>query len=139
MIRETSCGAVVLRQQGQGIVVLTLQHAAGHWAFPKGHMEPGETEQDTALREIWEETGLRVRLDTAFRHVNTYSPKPGVLKDVIYFVAWAQQDMLALQQAEIQASAWLPPAAARARLTYENDRLLLDAVCAYIKKENNAL
>ena len=135
MIRETSCGAVVLRQQGQGIVVLTLQHAAGHWAFPKGHMEPGETEQDTALREIWEETGLRVRLDTAFRHVNTYSPKPGVLKDVIYFVAWAQQDALALQQAEIQASAWLPPAVVRARLTYENDRLLLDAACAYIEKE----
>ena len=53
--------------------------------FPKGHMEPGETEEETAKREIREETGLLVRLDPGFRRSVRYSPKPGVDKDVIYF------------------------------------------------------
>ena len=63
----------------------------GHWAFPKGHVEKKETEPETALREIKEETGLKVELDTGFREMVTYSPKPNVMKDVIYFAAKAKK------------------------------------------------
>ena len=47
----------------------------GHWAFPKGHVEKKETEPETALREIKEETGLKVELDTASGEMVTYSPQ----------------------------------------------------------------
>ena len=88
MKKEISCGAVIARQTDAGCEILLIRHAnGGHWAFPKGHVEGNETEAETALREIREETGLSVTLDTNFRTVVTYSPKPGVMKDVIYFAA----------------------------------------------------
>lgn len=88
MKKEISCGAVIARQTENGREILLIRHVnGGHWAFPKGHMEGNETESETALREIREETGLTVTLDTCFRAVVTYSPKPDVMKDVIYFAA----------------------------------------------------
>ena len=88
MKKEISCGAVIARQTENGREILLIRHVnGGHWAFPKGHMEGNETESETALREIREETGLTVTLDTGFRAVVTYSPKPDVMKDVIYFAA----------------------------------------------------
>ena len=76
MKKETSCGAVIARQTDTGCEILLIRHEnGGHWAFPKGHVEENETETETALREIREETGLAVTLDTGFRAVVTYSPE----------------------------------------------------------------
>ena len=76
MKQEKSCGAVVTRKVGNGIEILLIRHKnGGHWAFPKGHVERDETETETALREIWEETGLKVQLDTGFRRVVTFFPE----------------------------------------------------------------
>ena len=74
MKREKSCGAVVWFAQNNERLYLIEQMRGGHFAMPKGHMEPGESEAETAEREIWEETGLRVRADTGFRAANAYSP-----------------------------------------------------------------
>lgn len=74
MHREKSCGAVVVREDAGQKEILLIRHNAGHWAFPKGHMEEGETEVQTASREIQEETGLMVDIDGSFRTVITYSP-----------------------------------------------------------------
>ena len=57
---EKSCGCLVVNQ-GK---VLMIQHNEGHWDFPKGHMEVGESEEDTALREVKEETNINVVLDS---------------------------------------------------------------------------
>ncbi len=63
-----SCGAVVYRMvRGCPEFLLFLQSAFRRWSFPKGHMEPGESETQTALREIREETGMRVTLQGGFR------------------------------------------------------------------------
>ncbi|NLG24694.1 MAG: NUDIX domain-containing protein, partial [Clostridiales bacterium] len=51
---EKSCGAVVWRRAARGREVLVIRQRAGHWGFPKGHVKPGETERQTALREIRE-------------------------------------------------------------------------------------
>ena len=68
MKKEKSCGAIVYRQRDSWVEVLLICHKnGGHWAFPKGHVEKQETEEETALREIREETGLTVKLNTAFR------------------------------------------------------------------------
>ena len=98
---EKSCGAVIWREQESLPHVLVLQHQnGGHWAFPKGHVEGKETEEQTALREIMEETGLKVKLDPGFRRVVTFSPKPGVMKDVVYFAARPIGGKLKKQDAE---------------------------------------
>ena len=79
MKREKSCGVLVLRLAGGGTVCLcSLRHRfGGHWSFPKGHVEAGESERQTALREVREETGLTgIKLMDGFRESVEYSPKP---------------------------------------------------------------
>ena len=59
MSYEKSCGAVVFRKYHGNIELLLIKHVVGgHWSFPKGHVEAGESERQTALREVREETGL---------------------------------------------------------------------------------
>ena len=77
MIYEKSCGAVVFVMHNECPFVLVEYMARGHVSLPKGHMEEGETEEETAAREIREETNLTVRIDTVFRHEIAYSPRPG--------------------------------------------------------------
>ena len=146
---ERSCGAVLFREAAEGPAFLLICHVdGGHWAFPKGHMEPGETEEETAKREIREETGLLVRLDPGFRRSVRYSPKPGVDKDVIYFLGFptggnpaVQKEEIReirLQTEEIAASRWLPEAEARQLVTYDNDRQVLEGAIAYLGRERKA-
>ena len=102
MKTEKSCGAVVFRTHENKTQILLIRHYnGGHWAFPKGHVEKGETEEQTALREILEETGLSVQLDTGYRKVVTYSPRRDVIKDVVYFVALADDGIAVAQEGEI--------------------------------------
>lgn len=128
MIHEKSCGAVIWRKRSEDVrEYLILQHAAAHWAYAKGHVENNETEQETALREIKEETGLTVRLHKNFREINVYSPHPRVEKTVIYFLAEANpNDKVKVQEEEISNSQWLPYLPARNRLSFPNDRKILD-------------
>lgn len=63
-----SCGVLPWREeQGQREYLIVFEHHSQCWSLPKGHMEPGETEEQTALRELFEETGLTAELDTS-RH-----------------------------------------------------------------------
>ena len=79
MKHEKSCGGLIYREHNGETDILLLKHrCGGHWSFPKGHMEAGETEMETALLEIREETGLRVFLREGFREAVEYSPKPNV-------------------------------------------------------------
>ena len=58
---EKSCGAIVFRKYHGNTELLLIKHAnGGHWSFPKGHVEPGETEQETAAREVKEEVAIDV-------------------------------------------------------------------------------
>lgn len=59
MMREKSAGAVIFRRVGQKNKYLLLHYESGHWDFPRGHIERGETEQEAAAREIEEETGIK--------------------------------------------------------------------------------
>ena len=103
MKREKSCGVLVLRQQVDELYVVLLRHRfGGHWSFPKGHVEAGESERQTALREVREETGLTgIKLIDGFRESVEYSPKPGVKKQVVYFLGTTEQEKLIRQEEEI--------------------------------------
>ena len=133
MKMEKSCGAVIVRQTDTGREILLIRHRnGGHWAFPKGHVEKDETEEQTALREIREETGLAVKLDTGFRMVVTYSPKPGVMKDVVYFAAELTGGTAQMQAEEVTDMRWVTPTKADALITYENDKDILRKYQAYL-------
>ena len=69
MKREKSCGAVIFRQEDGGRYYLVLKSTQGHWTLCKGHVEGDETERETAIREIREETGLAVGFVDGFREV----------------------------------------------------------------------
>ena len=107
MIYEKSCGAVVYTLVNGDRLYLVEQMRGGHWGVPKGHVEDGETEEETALREIKEEVGLDVILDSRFRAVNTYSPKDGFTKDVVYFVAYSKSMNTVMQAEEVRDVKWL--------------------------------
>lgn len=128
MIHEKSCGAVIWRKNPEDIhEYLILQHAAAHWAYAKGHVENNESEKETALREIKEETGLTVELHMGFREINIYSPHPRVEKTVIYFLAEADPEAIVrVQEEEISHARWLPYQQARELLSFPNDRKILD-------------
>ena len=131
---EKSCGAVIFRKDGDTWHVLLIRHVKGrHISFPKGHIEPGETESRTAEREVFEETGLRVRVDRRFRAENRYNIRPDTQKLVVIFAAVTDQVDLVPQPEEIAAAFWLPVEEAQSRLTYERDRIILRDALAYVR------
>ncbi|MEG1774457.1 MAG: NUDIX domain-containing protein [Oscillospiraceae bacterium] len=137
MKQEKSCGAVVYRVEANGeLQLLLLRHRhGGHWSFPKGHVEDGESEEQTALREIREETGLSVSLRDSFRHAVEYSPKPGVQKQVVYFLGLAGNEKVVRQIEEISEIRWIEAREAYQAVTFRNDRGLIVKALEYLKKQ----
>lgn len=134
MSYEKSCGAIVFRKYHGNTELLLIKHSAGgHWSFPKGHVEANETEQQTALREVMEETHIDVDLDPTFREVVTYSPKRDVKKDVIYFLGRAKNFDYIPQEEEIAQIKWVEINLAHSFLTYDNDKQLVNKAKPIIK------
>ena len=131
-MREKSCGAVVYRYVNDIIEVLLIRHRDGHWSYPKGHMEMGESEVQTAYREILEETGLSVRIDSRFRKVVTYTTKHGVVKDVVFFAATPISGTEKPQLTEIRDVAWKSADIAMRKIAFLNDKLVLRAAVKFI-------
>ncbi len=103
MMNEKSCGAVVYRIGERGLFFLVEHMIQGYISIPKGHVEGNESEEETATREIREETGLEVRLDTVFRHNVTYSPGEGIQKQVIFFAAEVAGGNMKNQECEVSS------------------------------------
>lgn len=134
MKKEKSCGAVVFYMENGIAEILLIKHAnSGHWSFPKGHVEYKETEEETALREIMEETGVLVDIDTNFRSIVTYSPKKDVVKDVIYFVASAKNKNTKRQEREVSDIMWANLDEAVDFVSYKNDKILVQKAIEYFK------
>ena len=103
MKKEKSCGIIVFDNDK----VLLIKHNGGHISFPKGHVEENETEEETSIREIKEETNIDVEIDNKFRKVITYSPKEGVTKDVVFFIGKAISDDLKIDPNELLEAKWV--------------------------------
>ncbi len=132
---EKSCGAVVYRLEGGRRLYLVLHYSEGHWDLPKGHTKPGESEEQTARREIAEETGItQLEFDKAFRKTISYGVKRDgkeVPKQVVFFIAKTRQEEVRLS-GEHAAFSWLPfPQAAR-KMTYGNAREVLEEAEAHL-------
>ncbi len=131
MNKEKSCGAIVYNDDK----VLLIKHNAGHIAFPKGHVEGNETEEETAYREILEETGLETKIDNRFRYVISYSPKPLIMKDVVYFVATVTGGKEKPQLEEVSEVMWMPMDRAMEMITFDNDKKVLANALKYINRK----
>jgi len=123
--REKSCGAIVYRRESGNVLYLIIQQKSRHWSFPKGHVERGESEKETALREIREETGLCVSIGGDFRTVNRFPTCFGNIKDVVYFLAEADCAEVRIQPEEILSSRWCDFSEAQRQLTFSSDREIL--------------
>ncbi len=139
---EKSCGAVVFRKDAYWNVLL-IRHVKGrHVSFPKGHVEPGETESQTAEREVFEETGLHVAVDRRFRAENRYNIRSDTQKLVVIFAATTNQVKLTPQPEEIAEAFWVPIHRANEFLTYERDRRIFRSAFAHVlaqrEKEDKA-
>lgn len=121
---EKSCGAVIFSNDK----VLVIQQVKGHWGFPKGHVEQGETEVETAKREIKEETNLDVNINEKYRYVEHYSPAEGIEKDVIFFVAEKTGGEIKVQEEEVIQTEWLLPKEALERVTYVSSKRILEKI-----------
>jgi 8-oxo-dGTP pyrophosphatase MutT (NUDIX family) len=125
---ERSAGVIVFRIQDGKPLYLLLKHPS-YWGFPKGHLEDGETEEDTALRELSEETGLTdVELIPDFREVIEYWFKKGgdsIHKKVVFFLARTENPSLKLSS-EHEDAGWFDFEEASRRARYRNQRGVLE-------------
>ena len=108
MADEKSCGAIVYTQENgvrKYVIIRGTGMYQGFCGFPKGHMEPGETERETALREVKEETGLDVELIGDFRQTDEHylarEGRPNDKKMNVYFLAEYKNQQLKAQESEV--------------------------------------
>ena len=126
---EKSCGAVVYCQTDNDIKYLLVCEHGGYWVFPKGHMEAGESEHETALREVKEETGLDVAFVDGFRvkdeHNLAREGRPNTIKQTIYFLANYENQTFVPQESEISRIVLLDFEAAMATLQFDSFKHIL--------------
>ncbi len=132
---QKSCGAVIYRNiNGENEYLLLLQKKSHTWSFPKGHMEAFESERQTAMREVREETGYKVNLARSFRHEIRYSIANAVHKSVILYLAKVRTSPV-IQKSEISSYKWVNAAAAK-ELLFENYHRIIDEAEIYIKENS---
>lgn len=154
---EKSAGAVVFRLSDEGIKYLLLHYISGHWDFPKGHIESGESETAALEREVSEETGIK-QLDilpnfrSSIRYFYRAKDKEkerrrkeghslNVFKKVVYYLAETNESAVRISAEHIGCE-WLVYGDAMERITFQNGkRILKKAQCflAMVAKNNNSV
>ncbi len=139
MLTDHSYGVIPTRLRAGVREFLLVRHkSGGHWAFPKGHAEQGETPIQSAKRELAEETGLTHVALAAFPAFEEHyaSIKKGVTYDktVTYYVGEVLIDQpVVVQESEVSDYEWLAFEQALARITYPASQALLREVGAHLK------
>ena len=117
---------------------LLLHYTAGHWDFPKGNIEAGETEREAARREIFEETGITdVEFVENFRHAISYRYRKAnrlVDKEVVLFLVRTTTRNVTISHEHI-GFAWNDYERAMKQLTYRNARKILEMAAQFITKK----
>ena len=132
---EASCGAIVYRIINDEVRYLLIKNKRSlNWGFPKGHMERGENEHETAYREILEETGIRARFLPDFRFKSEYSIQGKIEKKVIIFLATTDDTSTIIQREEIEEYLWLKYDKAMNSLKFPNDKYLLTKAKEYLER-----
>ncbi len=123
-MKEKSCGCIIIDNNK----VLLVQQNQEFWGFPKGHVEGDETEEETALREVKEETNLDVKILGNKKYKIEYVTDKGNPKEVIFFLASPLNKDIKKQDEEIKEVKWLSFEDALKTITYDNTRELFRKV-----------
>ena len=143
LIEMESMGGVVARvcEDDVEIVICGFDSQPGHvvWGLPKGTPEEGETREQTALREVGEETGLRVSIDEFVQSIEycfaRYGDGAACHKVVHFYLMSASGGDLSLHDHEFDYVRWLPASEALRTLTYDNEvRVVKNALHIISKK-----
>ena len=134
---KRSCGAVVFTREYGEIRYVIIRSTEGFCGFPKGHVEVGETDEMTALREIKEETGLDVILIDGFittdEHPHFRAGKPPVMKQMIYFLAEFRSQTPQAQLSEVSEILLLTFDEAMAIFEYDSTKRILNEAHEFLK------
>lgn len=137
MPKEKSAGVVLFRKEKDKIYYLLLHYEAGHWDLPKGKVEEGETEKETALRETEEETGIKdLEFVEGFKewikyfYRKTYGLKdkkkaPWVVKIVDFYLAETKTKEVKISS-EHKGYKWLPFEEAKEQITFKKSKSILE-------------
>ncbi len=133
---ENSCGAIIIRKTRNTYNCLLIKNRLSeNWGFPKGHMELGENEHDTARREALEETGLHIDFIPGFKSVSRYRIAAGKIdKRVTIFLAASHDVEVNIQPSEISDFMWLTFDEAEKLLRFKNDKQIIREAADYIKR-----
>jgi len=126
-----AAGGVVLRPRDGGGVEVLVVHRPKYddWSLPKGKLEPGETWEQAAIREVLEETGLRCRLERELDPVR-YRDRKGRPKTVRYWTMAPREDQGFVPNDEVDELRWLELPAAALLLSYQHDQELVAGLAA---------
>jgi bis(5'-nucleosidyl)-tetraphosphatase len=135
LFSEKSCGAVVFLKNSE-VNYLLLRYGAGHWDFVKGNVEPNESEKDTVIRELQEETGIvdarfidnfREKIEYFYRRQGTT-----IHKEVVFFLAETHTKKVTLSFEHV-GYAWLTYQNAMEQLTFKNAKDILQKTHELLK------
>ncbi len=127
MTYEKSCGAVVFTRVEGKIKYVLVQQLEGFYGFPKGHMEKGESQQETALREIYEELHLRPTMIEGFTATDEHAipGKQDVIKQMVYFLAEYRGQEIQYQKEELLSAPLVSYEEAMEMFQYESSKRIL--------------
>lgn len=126
---ETSAGGLVVDTELMAAAIIGRVDRKGRmiWSFPKGHLEAGETAEEAAIREVFEETGLRAAVSAPLGTIAFWFMLDGkrIHKTVHHFLLIAEPGELSDADVEVDAIEWIPLSDVAARLAYPDERRLL--------------
>ena len=133
---DESFGVVPMRLVDGKREFLLILHNKGHWAFPKGHAEKGETSQQTAQREFKEETGLKIEhfeSEPAFvEHYEFEKPNGTAYRKTVTYYLADVKGQVKIQLEEVQDFHWGDSDETRAMITFIESRELFDQVLEHL-------
>lgn len=133
---ERSSGAVVYRIIHDEVRYLLIKNKrSANWGFPKGHVERGETLEQTAIREVLEETGIHIKILPQFAFKSEYTIHGNIEKAVTIYLAKTHDTQTVIQKEEIDDYMWLDFDKAMKTLKFVNDRNILKNAREYLSKE----
>ncbi len=140
-IKDHAVGVIVYHEFPRSLKYLILKHKKGHWSFAKGHSDPGETEFETAKRELHEEAGIddveflsdQVLLLEKYEFVSGKGNR--VKKEVAYFIAKSNTEQITVCNDEITAFKWCSLAKSEEQLTYKQSFRVLKEADRLINKK----
>ena len=140
-VREISSGGIVYRKR-KGATEVAVIRVRDRWCLPKGQVEEGESVQETALREVKEETGLEGDVVTKLGDITywyrnkTLSGEPvRIFKRVYFFLIRFRKGDVEMHDHEVDEVRWFPIDAAESQLAYPTERDVLRKAAALLKKK----